>query len=953
MYIPVISVCMKRSFINPYLSPKIKGNNHSKRESSEYASIIANFDANILIDKIKDAVITLDKNDCIQSWNQGATEIYGWSAEEAIGQKPNTLLKTEYGKQTLDEILEFFKTNKYFRGEMLQQNKSGEPIYIFMSASAIYDDKGEYIGAITINKNISERKQAEREILQLNKQLTEKVKIQNNELTHIFDRITDGFIALNNNWCFTYVNQKAADIFDKSPDELIGKCIWDVFRETQKDPVYTHYLDAFDKQAYRSVEFYYEPFQRWIESHIYPSYDGISVYFRDITEKKKVSDSLTKTTRLYQFISQINQMILRSTDITTLFGEACSIAIETGKYRMAWVGLLDESANELLPVMFDGLDTDYVNVIKIVTDVQMPEGNGPAGRCIREKKAIYCNDIHNDPSMLPWREAALTRNYQSVISMPISKNNQIIGVFSLYADKTNHFDEEEISLLAKIADDINFGIENIEREEKKKKNELSIIKYYEQLKLSQEIAGIGYWEQDLSGTENFWSDEMYHLLDIPKDDNLPNLKCITDRIHPEDRDFFIRELENSIQYKYLLKTEFRYIDRDNNLHYFTIIANIVYDISGEPRCLKGTLQNITKLKEVQQEILNEKLLSDSVINGLPGIFILTMKNGQFLRWNRNLEIVTGYSGEEISHMHFLDFFAENEKQLLKIRLSDAFEKVKENIQTNLLLKSKDTIPYYFTGITILYEGIRCLMSIGIDFSERQKNLEELEYTSHQMQELSAHLITIREEERKRIGRELHDDLGQQLTAMKMDISWINKKIPEDLKQIREKLGNVLQLLEGSNASVRRILSELRPSILDEYGLLEALQWYANQFSTNTGIPVQLTCFQNEIKVAESIATSLFRIFQESLTNISRYAKASEVITHIVFSENEISIRIVDNGIGFDPGKEQPKTRKTFGILGMKERVRALKGEFILQSNPGEGTSLKVTIPLNERSLEKI
>lgn len=935
---------MKRSFIKPYLSPTKTGIKNSKKGLSEEPTLKSSLDSELLIENIKDAVITIDKYYCIQSWNPGASEIYGWSAVEAIGQKPYELLKTNYGNYTIDEIREIFKKERYFRGEIIQQNKSGEKINIFMSASALYDEAGEYIGAITINKNISERKKAEHEILLLNKQLTEKVNIQNNELTHIFDRITDGFIALNSNWRFTYVNHKAAKIFEKFSDELIGKCIWDVFPDTQEGLVYINYRDAFNKQEYRYVEFYYEPLQRWIEIHIYPSSDGISVYFRDITEKKKVSDSLTKTTRLYQFISQINQMILRSTDLTTLFREVCSIAIETGNYRMAWIGLIDEPSNELRPVMFEGLDTDYVNVIKIVTDKHMAEGNGPAGRCIREKTAIFCNDIRNDASMLPWKEAALTRNYLSVISLPICKNGRIIGVFSLYADMINRFDEEEIALLVKIGDDINFGIENIEREEEKKKTELSIIKYYEQLKLSQEIAGIGYWEQDLNGNEHFWSEEMYHLLDLKKCKLTPNLKSLTDRIHPDDRDFFIRELENSIQHKYLLKTEFRYIDRNSNLLFFTIIASIVYDITGEPICLKGTLQNITQLKEVQQEILNEKLLSDSVINGLPGIFVLTTAQGKFLRWNRNLETVSGYTTEEISRMHILDFSKGKDKLLLKKGIANAFEKGAENIQTNLLLKSQETIPYYFTGITIVYEGHKCLMGIGVDFSERQKNLKELEYTSNQMQELSAHLITIREEERKRIGRELHDELGQQLTAMKMDIAWINKKIPEDLVQIKGKMENVLQLLEGSNASVRRILSELRPTILDEYGLLEALHWYATQFRSNTGIPIQITCPKDEIKVAEAIATSLFRIFQESLTNISRYAKATKVFTHIDFTDTDILISIVDNGIGFDPQKEQPKTRKTFGILGMKERVRALKGNFILQSNPSEGTSIKISIP---------
>lgn len=936
---------MKRFSQNQYSPDTKKGPISSKPESSQ-PSIKSTLDSNFLIDNIKDAVLTIDKEYCIQSWNPGATEIYGWTAEEAIGQKPYELLKTNYGKYSFHEMSDHFKNYGYFRGEIVQQTKSGKEIQVFMSASALFTEEGEYKGAIAINKDITQRKNAEREILQLNRQLSEKILLQENQLLHVFERITDGFMALDRHWCFTYINRKAALILKKNPKKLIGKNIWKEFQITQESLIYTSYLQAFEKQTYQNVVFFYPPFQIWVENHIYPSPDGVSIYFRDITKKKKAEESLNKTNRLYQFISRINQMILRTTSINELYREACSIAIETGKYRMAWIGLIDEKGEELQPVMIEGYGTDYVNVIKILTKENKSEGMGPGGRCIREKKTVFCNDIENDPSMTPWKDAALSRNYRSVISLPICKNGAVFGVFSLYAENTNRFDDDEISLLNKVGDDINFGIANIENEERKKEIELSLIKYNEQLKLSQDIAGIGYWEQDLTGHDHFWSEQMYQLLDVEKDDMVPNLKNITDRIHPEDRDFFIRELENTVQNKYLLNANFRYVDRKSNLIYFSVIANIMYNINGEPKCLKGTLQDISQLKKAQQEILNEKLLSDWVINGLPGIFMLISDDGKFLRWNSNLEMVSGYTSEEISTMHMLDFFAEKEKPLLKLKIAHAFEKGKESVQTNLLLKSNETVPYYLTGISIFYKNKKCFMGIGIDFSERQNYLEEIESTSIQMQELSAHLITIREEERKRIGRELHDELGQQLTAMKMDLSWMNKKIPEDMVQIRNKMTNVLELLEGSNASVRRILSELRPSILDQYGLLEALNWYAVQFNSTTGIAIKITCTQTEIKVAEDIATTLFRIFQESLTNIARYAKATDVAANIEYSENEIRMNIVDNGIGFDPQNEQPKTRKAFGILGMKERVRAVKGKFTLSSKKGNGTSIKVSIPIN-------
>jgi signal transduction histidine kinase len=226
----------------------------------------------------------------------------------------------------------------------------------------------------------------------------------------------------------------------------------------------------------------------------------------------------------------------------------------------------------------------------------------------------------------------------------------------------------------------------------------------------------------------------------------------------------------------------------------------------------------------------------------------------------------------------------------------------------------------------------------------RKKVEELIKASNtQLRQLTTHLQNIREEERRRIGREIHDDLGQQLTAIKMDAAWIDKKTPEESTLIKEKLKNIINLLDGSNKAVRRILNELKPSILDDYGLQDALEWHAKQFTDNTGIPVEFSGFLKEIKLPENIATCIFRIFQESLTNVTRYAKAKKVMTSINLKEDLILVNIKDDGIGFDMLSISGKM--TFGILGMQERVSALGGNFKVSSETGKGTLISVEIPL--------
>ncbi len=235
-----------------------------------------------------------------------------------------------------------------------------------------------------------------------------------------------------------------------------------------------------------------------------------------------------------------------------------------------------------------------------------------------------------------------------------------------------------------------------------------------------------------------------------------------------------------------------------------------------------------------------------------------------------------------------------------------------------------------------------LFGTAQDITERKKAEERLRQSYEEIRRLTEHLQKIREEERKSIAREIHDELGQQLTAIKMDIAWIDKKTPEDAIDIKRKLKNIIVLLDGSNQAIRRILSELRSQTLDDHGLLDAIEWLARQFSETTGIPVKFTIKGKEIKVPEQVATSIFRVCQEAFTNITRHALAKNVLVSINISEENILLIIEDDGIGFDTSSVQNK--KSFGILGMKERVLSLGGKFELNSSPGNGTKIIVSLP---------
>jgi signal transduction histidine kinase len=221
----------------------------------------------------------------------------------------------------------------------------------------------------------------------------------------------------------------------------------------------------------------------------------------------------------------------------------------------------------------------------------------------------------------------------------------------------------------------------------------------------------------------------------------------------------------------------------------------------------------------------------------------------------------------------------------------------------------------------------------------------------QLRELSDHLLNIRETERTKIAREIHDELGQQLTILKMDLSWLNQKLKQcGDAPVLQKTGDALNVLNETIRSVRRIATELRPSMLDDLGLIEAMEWQSKEFEKRSGIRIIFESGISYLPVDNDAATSLFRIYQEALTNIARHANAKTVFSKLQWENELVILTIADDGAGFD--MQTLAIKKTLGLLGMKERTLMMGGRFEINSKPGEGTTIIVTTPLQADDIAK-
>lgn len=233
-------------------------------------------------------------------------------------------------------------------------------------------------------------------------------------------------------------------------------------------------------------------------------------------------------------------------------------------------------------------------------------------------------------------------------------------------------------------------------------------------------------------------------------------------------------------------------------------------------------------------------------------------------------------------------------------------------------------------------------------SSRKIIVEKLESSQEELRTLSIHQQTLRETEQKRIALEIHDELGQSLTGLKMEVHLLNRQLSAEddecsAKAVSQKLNELSKTIDSTISSVRRIATELRPSIIDDFGLIAALEWQTREFERRSGVTCLFNSDTETLELNPESTMTVFRIFQETLTNVMRHAEASTVEVILETSEENIVMRVEDNGKGINP--DTVKNGHSLGILGMKERAKLINGEIEIVSDSKGGTRVELRIPV--------
>jgi PAS domain S-box-containing protein len=492
-----------------------------------------------------------------------------------------------------------------------------------------------------------------------------------------------------------------------------------------------------------------------------------------------------------------------------------------------------------------------------------------------------------------------------------------------------------------------------------KQTEEALRQSHQRFELVSRASNDTIWDWDIAANKLWMSESFFTKYGYKKCENV-SLEEWEKLIHPEDRERILKSRRNAIEQKAeSWREEYRFLHAGGSTSYVVDRGFLLYDENGTPVRMVGSMVDVTTLKlaELDQRYLAEerqKLLDQLRLQfeRMPIGYMLLDAKFRITEWNPSCERIFGFTRAEAMGRSPFDLIVPSSLQSFVDEFTERLKTGKETLTVIIENVAKDghtvLCEWYDTPLYDDQGNYTGLMAMVQDITERRLAEEELRKSNIQLRNLSAYLQSVREQERKHIAREIHDELGQELTALKMQAAIIQKAIAKleamaPKAELLELTGSLASMADTSIKTVRRIATELRPDVLDKVGLIDALKWQAQEFEKRTGVQCLFVSRIDEWNFPDEVATALFRIFQEALTNVSRHAAATRVAAELSLREGWVEFRVEDNGRGIT--QEQVDNTSSLGLLGLVERARLLGGTATIVGAPGRGTTIRVQIPL--------
>jgi len=688
-----------------------------------------------------------------------------------------------------------------------------------------------------------------------------------------------------------------------------------------------------------------------------PEIGGIVDNFRDVTDRVIAEEKMINANRLYAFVSAINQTLVHAENEQGIFKEACRIAIEYGKFKMAWIGLLDPDGKSISLAESSGIpDEDKLKFKHIIVSDQ-----GPIYQVLNTGTSFVYNDVESELNLTDWKAYAASRQLSSAMLLPIRKKGEIIGIFSLYASIPKLFDEQEIRLLEAATQDISFAMDVFEKErlqrlaqDRLRHSELRLIE-------AQAIAHVGSWEINFATGISVWSEEACRIYGLSIQENHQSYQDWLSFIHPEDLEFVVKTTKRAEASHSSSAFYHRIVRKNGEVRY--IYSKTEFDFrDGLPVGLHGIAHDITDVRELQ----NARAQSDAnllmIMNLIPQAIFVKNFDGEYQFVNKSFAELYGMTPQELLDQSKLgeitiqqekNIFLKQDQEVISTGITRIIPEVTfTNPSGELRFFYTVKVPYVIAGTD--EKGV---LGIALDITEqklvsaereklladlvkRNNDLEQFSYIiSHNLRAPVVNILGI--SDLIRAGGLEKEDEKILMTGLESSVSRLDEVI-NDLNYILQLNSKGQQNKEWVKLS--ELINDIRSSISSEI-INEQVNFILN-FSA--------------IDEVLTLKVYLYSIFYNLIINSIKYRRPDlppEITITSFKSEDNITILVKDNGLGIDLPKRHDEVfglykrfhshveGKGIGLYMVKKQVESLMGSITVESEVNKGTEFKIQFDL--------
>lgn len=756
-----------------------------------------------------------------------------------------------------------------------------------------------------------------------------------------FEQSNEGLLVTNGDFVVTYVNKAIDGLLKLDGFDMTGVRIFDYINDLNV-PMNEHLRAELTRNIPKNettfFDFYHEPVAGWLRITILPSLSNYTFFIKDVTGIKEAELSAYKSRRLYEFISSCNDLIIRAKTPEEIYKEICKIAVTKGDFLFGWVGIPDESKKLIESRYQWNEEQDYVKELKVST-LDDAYGQGPTGRAYRTGQYYYCNDIANDPIMVTWAPRALERGFRSSIALPVKAEAKVVSVVTLYAPQPFFFTDEEIRLLLRVAENISFAITAFANNQKR----ITAEKQLQKVTRAVEHSSASIVITNINGDIEYVNPAFTKLTGYEMEEVAGQNPRVLKTGHTSLGEY--EKLWYTITHFKTWEGDFLNKKKNGETYWEHAVISPIMNEEQEITHFVAVKENITERKRIEEE---QKRLMDIFENSNAYVATVDMSR-RFIYGNKAIREILEIGDEDITQYQ-VDSFTSYEDFKNLNHVVETLQQTGKWIG-EVIFRSRSGKQIPVMQVVVLHKdqnGDNWQMSTtAIDLSRVKETEKDLLRLNHELREFSRHLQSVREVEKNKILGEVHDELGQGLAALMIDVSWIKKHLnDEDHELVSAKIDALLDSISGNIDAFSRIYSSMNPTMLSELGIHASVEYLVSSFTKSSGIRVNFSSNTEHKPVPPAQSLALYRIIQEALANCKQHAQASQITISLIRHDGMLDLAIEDDGIGFSPS--EVGLSKQYGLLEIRERIYALSGTFTILSAPGQGTRLQMQIPLEKR-----